>query len=180
MQKYLEKERSVVLAHERMALVEELMDEYGDEILWLVYTYVKNQAVAEELTQEIFIKCYNGLPKFKGNCSYKTWLYRIAINHSKDYNASWYAKNIQAYDFGQVELESDECVESQVVTRDENSQLVQAVGELPEKLRIVIYLFYFEDKTSKEIAQLLQINENTVKSRLRKAKQVLEKMLGGV
>lgn len=66
-------------------IIDELMQQYGEEILKLVMQYVHNHSVAEDLTQEIFVKCYKALPSFQYGSSLKTWLWRIAINHSKDY-----------------------------------------------------------------------------------------------
>src|SRR5690606_9777816 len=78
------------------AIIDELMQQYGEDVLKLVMQYVHNNSVAEDLTQEIFVKCYRALPSFQNGSSLKTWLWRIAINHSKDYLKSWYAKNVEA------------------------------------------------------------------------------------
>ena len=66
-------------------LIDEIMNKYGQEVLQLVYSYVNNKEVAEDLTQDIFVKCYKSLHTYKGNSNLKTWLWRIAINHCKDY-----------------------------------------------------------------------------------------------
>ena len=73
-----------------------MMNKYGQEILQLVYSYVNNKEVAEDLTQDIFVKCYKSLHTYKGKSKLKTWLWRIAINHCKDYLKSWYNKNVIA------------------------------------------------------------------------------------
>ncbi|WP_339172174.1 sigma-70 family RNA polymerase sigma factor [Solibacillus sp. FSL R5-0691] len=160
------------------AIIDELMQQYGEDVLKLVMQYVHNNSVAEDLTQEIFVKCYRSLPTFQYGSSLKTWLWRIAINHSKDYLKSWYAKNVEAKDdevFMQVE--SSHSVEQEVIQQQEDADLVKAVMALPVKYREVIYLCYYEDRTMKEMADVLQINENTVKTRLRKGKQLLKKHL---
>ena len=81
--------------HSYEVIIDELMTDYGQQILQLVMQYVHNAAIAEDLTQEIFVKCYQALPTFHFNSSVKTWLWRIAINHTKDYLKSWYAKNVE-------------------------------------------------------------------------------------
>ena len=147
---------------------------YGQDLLQLVYTYVKDKALAQDLTQEIFVKCYEAYPTYRGKSTLKTWMWRIAINHCKDYLKSWYNKNIQlAIDAG-VDVQASINVEQQVIQQDDQKRLAQMVMQLPIMYREVIYLFYFEDYTSKEIAIVLSINENTVKTRIRKAKQLLK------
>ena len=160
------------------AIIDELMQNYGEDVLKLVMQYVHNNSVAEDLTQEIFVKCYRALPSFSYDSSIKTWLWRIAINHSKDYLKSWYAKNVEAKDgvlF--VQVESSVSVEQEVIQKQEDNELVNAVMALPIKYREVIYLCYYEEQSMKEMADVLQINENTVKTRLRKGKQLLKKRL---
>ena len=160
------------------AIIDELMQHYGEDVLKLVMQYVHNNSVAEDLTQEIFVKCYKALPSFQYGSSLKTWLWRIAINHSKDYLKSWYAKNVEAKD-GEVfmQVESSISVEQEVIQQQEDDNLVKAVMGLPIKYREVIYLCYYEEQTMKEMANVLQINESTVKTRLRKGKQLLKKHL---
>lgn len=150
---------------------------YGQDLLQLVYTYVKDKALAQDLTQEIFVKSYEAYPTYKGKSTLKTWMWRIAINHCKDYLKSWYNKNIQVTVDAGVDVQAIINVEQQVIRQDEQERLAKTVMELPIMYREVIYLFYFEDYTSKEIACVLSINENTVKTRLRKAKQYLKLQL---
>lgn len=161
-------------------IIDELMKTYGQDILQLIVQYVHNVTIAEDLTQEIFIKCYKALPTFQQQSSMKTWLWRIAINHAKDYLKSWYFKKVdlleQTYIQEQPTLQS---IESIVVQRDEEDAIVNAVMQLPIKYREVIYLCYYEEQTMKEIAEVLQVNENTVKTRLRKGKLILKKQLEG-
>ena len=159
-------------------IIDELMTEYGQDILQLVMQYVHNVSVAEDLTQEIFVKCYKALPNFHFNSSMKTWVWRIAINHSKDYLKSWYAKHVETTTeelFAQVK--SAECVEGKVLQNEQDDELARAVFALPVKYREVIYLCYYEEQSMKEMAEVLQLNESTVKTRLRVAKQLLRKRL---
>lgn len=155
--------------------VESLMQMYGQSILQLVYAYVHNEAVAEDLTQEIFLKCYKALPTYQAKSSLKTWLWRIAINHAKDYLKSWHNQNVYTADDTVLHnVQSSEAIEQQIIQQDEDAALANAVMQLPVIYREVIYLFYFEDYTMKQIAALLQVNENTVKTRLRKGKALLK------
>jgi RNA polymerase sigma-70 factor, ECF subfamily len=160
------------------SLLDEIMDTYGQEILHLVYTYVNNKELAEDLTQEVFIKCYNSINTFKGNSKLRTWLWKIAINHCKDYLKSWYNNKIVIS--GNIELFErvpKESVEQTVLQKNDDDTLVSAVLSLPIKYREVIYLYYFKEVTIKEISNIIGIKQNTIKTRLRKAKELLRKRL---
>ena len=165
---------------DKEVLIHEIMDAYGQEILQLAFSYVKNKALAEDLTQDIFVKCYQSLHTYSGKSKLRTWLWRIAINHCKDYLKSWYNKNVIV-----TETESSytgtkrETVEQAVIQKDEDNRLATAVMSLPINYREVIYLFYFEEITIKEISEVIDVNENTVKTRLRRAKELLKVQLEG-
>jgi len=159
-------------------LIDELMRTYGQEIQQLVYAYVHNETIAEDLTQEIFVKCYKSLGSFKGKSSIKTWLWRIAINHSKDYLKSWYNQRVKVEDdFSYIVEEQRDSIEQKIIQEDDDAELAYAVMQLPIKYREVIYLYYYEECSIKEIAKVLDVNQNTIKTRLRKGKTLLKKML---
>jgi RNA polymerase sigma-70 factor (ECF subfamily) len=159
-------------------IIDEIMKRYGQEILQLVYSYVNNKAIAEELTQDIFVKCYKAFPTFNRKSKFRTWLWRIAINHCKDYLKSWYNKNVIITEGESTKAwPSKESVEQAVIQKDEDHRLVSAVMNLPIKYREVIYLFYFEELLIKEIAVVIEEKENTVKTRLRRAKELLKESL---
>ena len=163
---------------DREALIDEIMTKYGQEILQLVYSYVKNKEIAEDLTQDIFVKCYKSLSTYKGKSKLRTWLWRIAINHCKDYLKSWYNKNVLITENEYVYSgKQNESVEQTVIQQDDDQQLAAVVMSLPINYREVIYLFYFEELPIKEIAAVLQVKENTVKTRLRRAKELLKERL---
>ncbi|HEF1906246.1 TPA: sigma-70 family RNA polymerase sigma factor [Bacillus cereus] len=159
-------------------LIDEIMNKYGQEVLQLVYSYVNNKEIAEDLTQDIFVKCYKSLHTYKGNSNLKTWLWRIAINHCKDYLKSWYNKKVIVTedDFTYMEIQK-ESVEQTVIQNAEDRELASAVMSLPIKYREVIYLFYYEELSIKEIATVIDVKENTIKTRLKKAKELLKEGL---
>ncbi|UFU01414.1 sigma-70 family RNA polymerase sigma factor [Radiobacillus kanasensis] len=160
--------------------IDEIMRLYGQDILQLVFAYVKDKPIAEDLTQEIFIKCYKYLHTYKHESKIKTWIYRIAINHCKDHLKSWYHKNVMVtQDESYPIRREDKSVEEEVIQRSEDGELIQAVMALPTKYRELIYLFYFEEMQLKEIAEVTKQNVNTIKTRLRRAKAILQEKLGG-
>ena len=122
------------------AVFAEIIDKYGQDILKLVCSYVNNKALAEDLTQDIFVKCYKALPAYKQQSSVKTWLWRIAINHCKDYLKSWYNKNVVEMQNEGVFCSNGEMIEDAIIQQEEEAQLAAAVMKLPIKYREVIYL----------------------------------------
>ncbi len=164
---------------EKAQLVDQLMHEYSDGILHLAYTYVKNQGIAEDLTQEIFIKCYEKLDQFRQQSSLKTWLYRIASNHCKDYIRSWHYRKVTFNDKILDYLPSRaKQIEEEIIARNEETTLTNAVMSLPIKYREVVFLHYYEELTIVEISNVTSVNTNTIKSRLKRAKELLkEKMI---
>lgn len=162
------------------ALIDELMERYGQDILRLVYSYVNNSQMAEDLTQDIFVKCYKSLHTYSGKSKLRTWLWRIAINHCKDYLKSWYNRNVLVTEEEPANYRTTkQMVEDTVIQKEEDDQLIAAIMTLPIKYREVIYLFYYEELLIKEIAVLTEVSANTVKTRLRRAKELLKERLEG-
>jgi len=156
----------------------ELMENYGDQILHLAYSYVRDKQIAEDLTQEIFIKCYEKLNTFKGNSLIKTWMYRIAINHCKDYLRSWYHRKVWLTDtFHQILGKNESTSESYIIRKFENKVLLEAVFSLPIKYRELIFLFYFHECSLKQISEITKTNINTVKTRLSRGKALIKEYL---
>ncbi|MGN7476570.1 sigma-70 family RNA polymerase sigma factor [Solibacillus silvestris] len=166
---------------ERERKLEEAMDLYGDYIVQLCYTYVRSWQTAEDLAQETFLRYFEALPKFRGDASIKTFLFRIAVNISHNYITSWKYKKIHITTFFQKLLMSADTPESQLLKKTESQQLVAAIEELPTKYKDVIVLFHFAELPLQEVGRALKLPVNTVKTRLRRARQMLgmELMEGG-
>jgi len=168
----------VLETEDKELLIDEIMTRYGQEVLQLVFSYVNNRAIAEDLTQDIFVKCYKGLHTYSGKSKLRTWLWRIAINHCKDFLKSWYNKNVViAEDEPLNNTTKKEMIEQAVIQRQEDDQLIASIMLLPIKYREVIYLFYYEELPIKEIALVTDVGANTVKTRLRRAKELLKERL---
>jgi len=163
---------------DREVLMDEIMTRHGQDILRLVYSYVNSKELAEDLTQDIFVKCYKSLHTYKGKSSLRTWLWRIAINHCKDFLKSWYNKNVVITEEQPItHRTTKEMVEEVVIQKEEDDQLMAAIIMLPIKYREVIYLFYYEELLIKEIGVVTGASANTVKTRLRRAKELLKERL---
>ncbi|WP_421385371.1 sigma-70 family RNA polymerase sigma factor [Bacillus salacetis] len=158
--------------------IDEVIDQYGAEVWRLVFSYVRDEQLADDLTQEIFIKVFHKLDTFAGQSSLLTWIWRIAANHCKDYLKSWYKRKVFTRDESTFNyMVSSTSVEKEIIQSEEDRELETAVMNLPLKYREIIYLYYYEELPIKEIAQLLNVKENTVKTRLRRAKQLIKKRL---
>ncbi|PLR89853.1 sigma-70 family RNA polymerase sigma factor [Bacillus sp. T33-2] len=157
-----------------------LMEEYGDMVIRLAYTYIKQKQLAEDISQEVFISCYQNLDKFQKKAAYKTWLYRITVNKCKDHIKSWSFKNISYKDyFGSLLAGGTPPTESPLIDREEKEIIFEKVLNLPLKLREVIILYYYEELPISEITELLNINSNTVKTRLHRARNSLKNLFEG-
>ncbi|MFS0777573.1 sigma-70 family RNA polymerase sigma factor [Neobacillus sp. 3P2-tot-E-2] len=160
---------------EREEIIDQLMQEYSDDILHLVYTYVKNRTTAEDLTQEIFLKCYEKLNQFNQQATLKTWVYRIASNHCKDYLRSWHYRKITLSDIILDYIPSkSKQVEEEIIANSEENILTNAVMNLPLKYREVVFLHYYEELSLAEISKITTVNINTIKTRLKRAKELLK------
>ncbi|WP_312097217.1 sigma-70 family RNA polymerase sigma factor [Niallia sp.] len=159
-------------------LLRELIELYAESIKRLAYTYVKNWSAAEDITQEVFIKCYENIEGFRGDSSYKTWLYKITRNKCKDYLKSKWYRSFFPTDFMQERIGNNEfSTEEQALNKLEDIELSQKVLALPTKYREIIILFYYEQLKMKEIEALTHLNVDTIKTRLRRGKKLLQKKM---
>lgn len=161
-------------------LLEHLISLYGESIKKLSYTYVQNWAIAEDITQETFIASYKKLNDFRGESSYRTWLYKIAINKCKDFMRSkWFRFGIQFYSNKEKETADIKSVEEDFIGKEDDFLLAKSVLALPKIYREVIILYYYEDLKIWEIEELTGVKQDTIKTRLRRAKDRLRKKIGG-
>lgn len=164
---------------ERERRLIETMDQYGDDIVKLCYTYVRNWQTAEDLTQDSFLRFFRSLHTFRGEANIKTFLYRIAINVCHDYLMSWKYKKVTITNAFQKLLHTDRSTEQVVISMDDSARLVSAIEQLPPKYKDVIIVFHFGEMSLEETGVILNLPINTVKTRLRRARQILGISLQG-
>lgn len=146
-------------------ILEENINKYKDMVYRLAFTYLKNSHDAEDITQEVFLK-YVTLDKiFQSDEHLKSWLITVTINHCKNLLKSSWFKKTQPLD------------ENIQFEQQKNSNLYHAVMTLSKDYRTVIYLFYYEDYSTKEIASMLGKNESTIRSHLARARKKLKNIL---
>lgn len=157
--------------------VDDWMKLYGDKIIRVVYLITDDYHAAEEITQEAFVRAYKSMDSFRSDSSAYTWLYRIALNLSRNHLRRQSRINIIPLKNYENEDMSTETPEEEVVSRDRNGNLRECVRQLPLIYREVIILHYFEDMKVSEIAALLQQPDGTVKSKLSRGRDLLENLI---
>ena len=156
--------------------LKEIMDSYGDSLLRLATAYMKDESLAADIVQQVFIKLYYRIDQFKNNSSLYTWLYRITINECKSQLNSWSFRKI----FFTNELPEEKAkanVENNILENELEDEIYNEILKLEVKYRIPIILHYYQELKIKEIAEILDSNENTIKTRLYRARNKLKNYL---
>lgn len=154
---------------EKKKFVEDLIEKYGDMVYRLAISRVKNKEEAEDIFQEVFLKVYEKMPEFISKEHEKYWIIRVTINLSKNaITTAWHRKTsyLESKDIYGEETNKDYDVYIEVL-------------KLSPKYRTIIQLFYYENLKIDEIAEILNINSNTVKTRLKRARETLKGRLKG-
>jgi RNA polymerase sigma-70 factor, ECF subfamily len=156
----------------------QIMDMYEDKVIRLAYTYVKDRKLAEDLAQEVFVKCFVYKDKFRSESSVKTWVYAITVNICKDYLRSGWKKYIHVIDrLGKSKQSSALTPELTIVQKSEHEALADEVLKLPLKYREVILLFYYKELSVNEISQILHKKEPTIRTLLQRGREMLRRKL---
>lgn len=175
------------LAGEKRAF-EFLFEKYREKVHRIAFRFVRNQEDALEVTQEVFVRVYLGLPRFKLDSKFYTWLYRIAVNRAIDFTRRRKAKPLQALDQELLEAHTTRASgmggardpAAIAAERDLEGRLAAAVKMLSEKHRAVFLLHAMENLSYKEIAAVLDCSIGTVMSRLFYARKKLQELLGSI
>ncbi|MCB1214437.1 MAG: sigma-70 family RNA polymerase sigma factor [Deltaproteobacteria bacterium] len=139
---------------------EKLYEEYQGMVRHLVFRMVGEEAL-EDLVQESFLRIWRGLPKFKGESSLKTWVYRVATNVCLDFlkKQKKLGKELYEIELGQLNSKLDQDLYQQ-------KSLHEGLNTLKEEQRTALILFYWEELSLKEIAKVLGVALGTVQSRV--------------
>lgn len=153
--------------------LERLMNEYGDAILRMCYLYLKDYQLAEDATQETFIKAMRAYNTFQHRSSEKTWITRIAINCCKNImRTQWFRNGQNNYeDYMQTKTENP------IEVLLEKDSVSAAIMNLNIDDRKIIVLYYYQELSIKEIAAIIGRSENTTIQRLNRARKKLKTIL---
>lgn len=147
---------------------DEAFRRYGDRVFSAAFSVCRNPADAEDVTQDTFLRYHTRGEEYESEAHLKAWLLRVAINRAKDLTTSFWRKNTAAL---------EDYMETLEFQTPEDSDLFRAVMTLPEKYRVVIHLFYFEDYSVEEISRLLRRRDGTIKSQLSRGRALLKNAL---
>lgn len=160
------------------AAMNNLVERYYTPLLRYLYRMAGGQqALAEDLTQETFLRMMRGIASYKPQRPFKAWLYTIATNIARNHYTAADTKRSENIE-EDSDFEGDEDLPEAALMQNQDSAAVfDALMKLPEQQRSVLVLFYYEDLPQKEIAEILGIPVGTVKSRLSNSLRRLREML---
>jgi RNA polymerase sigma-70 factor (ECF subfamily) len=154
----------------------QLVQRYQRRVFNLVYRMLQQYEEANETTQETFLAAWQGLPAFRGDARFATWLYRIAYNCSlKQLEQRKRDKALQVA----LEAEQDDAklVDTEMDVRDRQALVREHLSHLPTKYRIVLILRHLQDMTYEEMAEILTMPIGTIKTHLFRARNLLKERL---
>nr|WP_297173512.1 sigma-70 family RNA polymerase sigma factor [uncultured Agathobaculum sp.] len=152
------------------AQLEDIAKRYRDNLFAIAFQYTKNAADADDMVQIALVKCLQAKKPFESEQHIRRWLIRVTINECKRYLVSpWRQRTTPIEDYA----------ETLGFETPEQSALFFAVMELPQKYRVPIHLYYYEDYSVREVAGALGLRESAVQTRLLRARQKLKQKLEG-
>jgi RNA polymerase sigma-70 factor (ECF subfamily) len=147
----------------------------------LAYGFVQDPATADDLAQDVFVKVYCHLAKFKFESEFGTWLYRIAVNHIKDHlRKIGRRKEVSLEDVAEGRLAAEDPGpgrEAERLTEERRAAVHKALSTLPQKYNVILTLRDVRGLSYEEIADVLKISPGTVDSRLHRARRQLRKKM---
>jgi len=162
----------------------QLVQRYQRRIFNLVYRMLQQYEEASEITQETFLAAWQGLPSFRGDARFATWLYRIAYNCAlKQLETRKRDWALQAALQAEQALESEDTykrVDAQIDEHERQAFVQEHLSHLPAKYRAVLILRHLQDMTYEEMAEILTMPVGTIKTHLFRARNLLKQRLQGL
>lgn len=151
-------------------ILERLMNEYGDSVFRMCFLYLKDYHLAEDATQETFIKAMKSYDSFLHNSTEKTWLIRIAINTCKNImRIKWF--RLSMFNIEDQQHADDHNLIEEIIEKDTISK---AIMSLNKRDRELIILYYYQELSVKEISFIMKKKENTINQQLRRTRKKLK------
>lgn len=160
-----------------------IIDRYSGKLFSTAYSYTHNHEEARDLVQDILIKVYQNLFKFKVDSKFSTWLYRVAVNSCIDWNRKnksriiKIALNYEENDILDSIIDENAGPEQAVVSQEHKEAIMNIVSDMPEIYKTVLILYYFEELQIQEISNVIDCPKKTVETRLYRARGILKTML---
>ncbi|MBV1874055.1 MAG: RNA polymerase sigma factor RpoE [Gammaproteobacteria bacterium] len=162
-----------------------LVKKYQHRVLMVIGRYISDHHEAMDVAQEAFIKAYRALPNFRGDAAFYTWIYRIAINTAKNHlvtrgrrppSSDIDIEDGELYDSGR-RLNDEASPEHLLLSAEIEITVRQALDDLSEDLRAALTLREFDGLSYEEIAEVLECPVGTVRSRIFRAREAIDKKL---
>jgi RNA polymerase sigma-70 factor (ECF subfamily) len=143
------------------------VEKYWDMVYRIALNYYGNKSDAEDTAQDVMFKCWQSVKHFDSDEHARHWLIRVTINRCKSVLRGFWRKN---------QISQDEIPDTAVWDNKEQRELYSAVMTLPEQHRTVLYLHYYEELTTREIAETLGQSEAHIRTRLSRARKKLKEV----
>jgi RNA polymerase sigma-70 factor, ECF subfamily len=156
------------------AAFDRLVERYQRDVYRLCYRYVNNHHDASDLAQEVFLKAYRALARFRGDSSFSTWLYRISVNTCLNFRA---VRRLPSAELPEHIVDHAGGALDHLERDERSRQVRQAVARLPDRQRATLILKIFHDLTHEEVAGILGSSVGTVKANLFHALANLRKLM---
>lgn len=148
--------------------VQELAASYQSSLFAAAFNVCKNAQDAEDVVQDTFVQYYTSKKEFESEQHIRAWLLRVAVNKAKNITRTFWRRN---------KLSLEDYMETLVFETPEAETLFETVMRLPEKYRIVLHLYYYEEYAVRQIAEILKLSESNVKIRLSRGRAMLKETL---
>lgn len=153
-----------------------LVERHKSYIYTLVYRMVGHKETAEDLTQDVFVKLFRSLSHFRGEAKFTTWLYRMTTNLVTDYRRSQKRKPYEAL-LDKMKgwfSDSKEQPEERALLKDEQEQMQGLLSEIPDKYRLIMYLYHYKQMSYQEMSEATGLPVKTLETRLYRGKAMLK------
>jgi RNA polymerase sigma-70 factor (ECF subfamily) len=150
-----------------------LVERHGTRAYALALRIVRSASDAEEVAQDALVRAWRSLPRFRGDSKFSSWLYRIVVRRAFDRAAVLKGRRGREASAEGIETLAAEGAGPDPEARERTARLERLVAELPEVPRTVVTLYYYQDRSVAEVARILRMPENTVKTHLSRARAAL-------
>lgn len=147
---------------------------YADMVYRIAFTYSQNKSDSEDIVQEVFMRYLQSIPQFESEEHRKAWIIRVTINYCKNLVASSWKRKVSL-----LAVDLDHRKYQIHTNKTDYDDVYEAISKLKQTDRILVHLFYYEDYSIDEIAQMLNLKVSAVKTRLFRVRRKLKDILEG-
>ena len=151
--------------------MQKVIEKYSPMVYRLAYSLVKSRADADDIHQEVFLKYMKYRPRFESEEHEKAWFIRVTTNQCRNWwKMAWRKRVVSLSEYKEDDVTQD-------FSAKKNEDIIETVKLLPQKYRVVIHLFYYEELSIEEISNILGRKASTVRTQLTRARKQLSKLL---